>query len=71
MKISNFLDITPCSLLPFNGLKAVIGTRGSVVGSGTMVQDGRSLVRVLMSSLDFSIHLILPVASWPWDRLSL
>jgi hypothetical protein len=32
-----------------------------------MLQSGRSRVR----SLDLSIYLIIPVALWPWGRLSL
>jgi hypothetical protein len=48
-----------------------MGARGSVVGSGTMVQAGRSRVQVPIRSLDFSIGLILPVALLSWVRLSL
>jgi hypothetical protein len=44
--------------------------RCSVVGSGTVLLAGRSGVRVPMRC-NFLIYLILPVALWPWDRLSL
>jgi hypothetical protein len=39
-----------------------LGARGSVVGSGTVLQAERSRVHFLMRSLDFSIDLVLPVA---------
>jgi hypothetical protein len=41
------------------------GARGSVVGWTTMLQDGRSRVWFLMSSLDFSVDLNLPAALSP------
>jgi hypothetical protein len=47
------------------------GARGSVVGSGTMLQAGKTQVQFLMRSLDFSVDLILLVAQWPWGGLSL
>jgi hypothetical protein len=46
------------------------GARRSEVGSGTMLQAGRSPIRV-PDEVDFSIYLILPAALRPWDRLSL
>jgi hypothetical protein len=47
------------------------GARGSVVGWGTILQAGTSLVRFPIRSLGFSIYLILPTALWPWVRLNL
>jgi hypothetical protein len=44
---------------------------GSVDGSGTMLQAGRSRVPFPMRSLDFSIDLIRPASLWPRGRLGL
>jgi hypothetical protein len=42
------------------------GICGSIVGWGTMVQTGRSLVRFPIRSLGFLIDLVLPATLWPW-----
>jgi hypothetical protein len=43
----------------------------NIIAWGTMTQAGRSRVRFPISSLNFSIGLILPDVLWPWGRLSL
>jgi hypothetical protein len=40
-------------------------------GWGAVLQVGRSLFRFKMVSLEFFIDIILPIALWPWGRLSL
>jgi hypothetical protein len=48
--------------LKFLELLSYVRARGSVVGSGSMLQAGRSRVRFPMTSLDFSINLMLQAA---------
>jgi hypothetical protein len=55
----------------FRAVQSSKRARGSVVGWGTVLQAGRSQVWYLLWSLDFSVDIILPVALWPWGRLSL
>jgi hypothetical protein len=41
-----------------------------IVGSGAMLQAGRSRVRLPMRSMDSTIDLMFPAALRPWARLS-
>jgi hypothetical protein len=42
-----------------------MGARNSAVGSGTVLQAGRSRVRFPIVS-EFFIDIIVPAAIWPW-----
>jgi hypothetical protein len=61
-----YIFIFPSDCIPYQLWCA----RDSVVGWGTMLQAGRSRVRFPMSSLDFSIYLILPGALWSSQLLA-
>jgi hypothetical protein len=64
------LIIAPSDVIFFNSF-VKLGSRCSVIGWGSMLQVGRSRVQFPMSSLDFSIYLILPAVLWPWGWLRL
>jgi hypothetical protein len=49
----------------------IVGSRGSVLGWGTMRLAGRLRVRFPMKSLNFSIDLVFPAALWPYGGLGL
>jgi hypothetical protein len=66
-----FLSVFRIQVLHLSCNMYFIGACSSVVGWGTTLQAGRSRVRFLVKSLDFSINLILPAALWPWGWLSL
>jgi hypothetical protein len=46
-------------------IAAIIRARGSVAGSGTMLQAIRSRVRFPVRLLNFSLYLTHPAALWP------
>jgi hypothetical protein len=67
----NLLSLNSSSVKIFSSAPCSQGARGSVVGSGTMLQAWRLWVRFPMRLLDFSFDLILLTAIWAWGRLNL
>jgi hypothetical protein len=72
-KLSSMSITKPSSMvgLQLLNLWLLKGARSSVVCWGTVVQPGRSLIRIPMRSLDFSIYLFLPATPWSWSQLRL
>jgi hypothetical protein len=67
-KLYTFRPVAVGTLISWRKLSVThtfLGARGSVVGSGIMLQAGRSRFRVQMWSLNFLINLILPAALGP------
>jgi hypothetical protein len=69
--VKSWLDINNITHQRYIYIYTHIYTRGGSVGWDTALQAGRSRVRFPMVSLEFFIYIIVPVALWPWSRLSL
>jgi hypothetical protein len=59
-----------CIITKHSALLLSEGVRGSAVGWGNALQDGRSRFPFSITSLRVFIDLILLVALWPWGNLS-
>jgi hypothetical protein len=57
--------------IPFLLPLVFIGAHGGTIGSGTVLQTGRSWVWFPLVSVEFFIDIILPATIEPWGRLSL
>jgi len=73
--LSNAFYTNICIYFCLSALKlqnfCITNTCGGTVGWGTALQTDSSRVRFQTVSLEFFIYIFLPVAPWPWGRLSL
>jgi hypothetical protein len=63
-------NIVNIIFLKYRSSSSKVGVSSSAVGSGTELQAGRSWIWFPMGSLECFIDWILPVALWPWARIS-
>jgi hypothetical protein len=64
-----FLGLVPKPCTFYNTTSKYINPNTWIVWGRTVLQIGRSLVRLQMVPLEFFIDIILPIALWPWGRL--